>query len=320
MLQITDLTYRIAGRVLLESASCSIPARAKVGLVGPNGSGKTTLFRLLCGEISPESGNVRVRKGARIGQVAQEAPGTEDSLIEFVLKADVERTRLMAEADTATDPNRIADIHMRLGDIDAHTAESRAGTVLHGLGFDAEAQNRTCAEFSGGWRMRIALAAVLFSEPDLLLLDEPTNYLDLEGTMWLESYIARYPHTVVMISHDRDLLNKSVTAILHLDALSLTFYRGGYDQFDRQRREKQLLQQKHQKKQQEQRKHMEAFVERFRYKASKARQAQSPPQGAREIAADHRPCQRHHPTHRAAAAQEPAGAADHYPGRWLGRV
>jgi len=275
MLHITDMTYRIAGRALFDGASCTVPARAKVGLIGPNGAGKTTLFKLITGELSPESGEIRLRKDVRIGQVAQEAPGTDDTLIEFVLKADRERTALMDELETTEDPNRIAEIHMRLVDIDAHSAEARAGSVLNGLGFDAEAQKRACREFSGGWRMRVALAAVLFTEPDLLLLDEPTNYLDLEGALWLESYIARYPHTVIMISHDRDLLNRAVTSILHLDALKLAFYRGGYDQFDRQRRQQQELQQKFIKKQQEQRKHMEAFVERFRYKASKAKQAQS---------------------------------------------
>ena len=193
----------------------------------------------------------------------------------MVLAADTERALLLAEAETATDPLRIAEIHTRLADIDAHTAEARAARILAGLGFDAEAQTRPCSAFSGGWRMRVALAAVLFSEPDLLLLDEPTNYLDLEGTLWLESYIARYPHQVLLISHDRDLLNKAVDSIVHLDQLKLTFYRGGFDSFDRQRREALMLQEKSREKQEAQRKHMQAFVDRFRAKASKARQAQS---------------------------------------------
>jgi ATP-binding cassette subfamily F protein 3 len=275
MLQITDLTYRIAGRTLLERASVMLPTGAKTGFVGRNGAGKSTLFRLITGDSAPESGEIRMPKGLRIGQVAQEAPGTEETLLEVVLAADTERALLLAEAETATDPLRIAEIHTRLADIDAHTAEARAARILAGLGFDAEAQTRPCSAFSGGWRMRVALAAVLFSEPDLLLLDEPTNYLDLEGTLWLESYIARYPHQVLLISHDRDLLNKAVDSIVHLDQLKLTFYRGGFDSFDRQRREALMLQEKSREKQEAQRKHMQAFVDRFRAKASKARQAQS---------------------------------------------
>ncbi len=275
MLKITDLTYRIAGRPLLEDASVTFPTGAKTGFVGRNGTGKSTLFKLITGDLSPESGDIHVPRAAKIGQVAQEAPGTEESLLEVVLAADTERTSLLEEAETARDPNRIAEIHTRLADIDSHTAEARASSILAGLGFDAQAQARPCSAFSGGWRMRVALAAVLFSEPDLLLLDEPTNYLDLEGTMWLESYIARYPHQVVLISHDRDLLNKAVDSIVHLDQGKLVYYRGGYDSFDRQRRETLILQQKSREKQEAQRKHMQAFVDRFRAKASKARQAQS---------------------------------------------
>jgi len=275
MLQITDLTYRIGGRLLIDRASVTLPARSKTGLVGRNGAGKSTLFKLITGDLSSESGSIQIPKSARIGQVAQEAPGTEDSLLDVVLAADTERARLLQEAETETDPARIAEIHTRLADIGSHTAEARAGAILSGLGFDAEAQKRPCSAFSGGWRMRVALAAVLFSEPDLLLLDEPTNYLDLEGTLWLETYVARYPHQVVLISHDRDLLNKAVDSIAHLDRGKLTFYRGGYDSFDRQRREKMVLQQKAREKQDEQRKHLQAFVDRFRAKATKARQAQS---------------------------------------------
>ena len=275
MLQISDLTYRIGGRLLIDHASVTLPARSKTGLVGRNGAGKSTLFKLVTGELSSESGSIQIPKSARIGQVAQEAPGTEDSLLDVVLAADTERTRLLADAETETDPARIADIHTRLADIGSHTAEARAGAILSGLGFDTDAQKRPCSAFSGGWRMRVALAAVLFSEPDLLLLDEPTNYLDLEGTLWLENYVSRYPHQVVLISHDRDLLNNAVDSIAHLDQGKLTFYRGGYDSFDRQRREKMVLQQKAKEKQDEQRKHLQAFVDRFRAKATKARQAQS---------------------------------------------
>ena len=275
MLTINDLSLRIAGRLLLDHASLTLPTGAKAGLVGRNGTGKTTLFRAITGDLSAETGSIGLPKNTRIGQVAQEAPGTEEPLIDIVLKADVERAALMAEEKTATDPHRIAEIHMRLADIDAHSAEARAATILAGLGFDAEAQKRPASSFSGGWRMRVALAAVLFSEPDLLLLDEPTNYLDLEGTLWLENYLSKYPHTVLLISHDRDLLNKAVNSIVHLDQKKLTFWRGGYDQFERQRAEQAELQEKSRVKQEAARKHLQSFVDRFRAKASKARQAQS---------------------------------------------
>jgi ATP-binding cassette subfamily F protein 3 len=221
-----------------------------------------------------ESGHVALPRHARIGAVAQEAPGGPETLIEVVLAADIERTALMREAETA-DGFRRADIETRLTDIGAHSAPSRAAAILHGLGFDAEAQNRPCSAFSGGWRMRVALAAVLFTEPDLLLLDEPTNYLDLEGTLWLYDYLARYPHTVLIISHDRDLLDTCVDHILHLDRGKLALYRGGYSSFARQLAEKRELTDKMQVKQEAERKHLQAFVDRFRAKASKARQAQS---------------------------------------------
>ncbi len=275
MLIINDLSLRIAGRLLLDHASLTLPAGTKAGLVGRNGTGKTTLFRAITGDLSSETGSVSLPRNTRIGQVAQEAPGTEEPLIEIVLKADVERAALLAEEQTATDPHRIAEIHMRLADIDAHSAESRAATILAGLGFDDEAQRRPASSFSGGWRMRVALAAVLFSQPDLLLLDEPTNYLDLEGTLWLENYVAKYPHTVLLISHDRDLLNRAVNSIVHLDKQKLTFWRGGYDQFERQLAEQRELQEKGRVKQEAARKHLQSFVDRFRAKASKARQAQS---------------------------------------------
>ncbi len=275
MLQIANMTFRMAGRTLFDDASAVIPGGAKCGLVGRNGTGKTTLFRLIEGAITPESGGVTVPKGVRIGQVAQEAPGTDDSLLDTVLAADTERSALLARAETETDAHQIADIHARLADIDAHSAEARAATILAGLGFDAAAQQRPCASFSGGWRMRVALAAVLFSAPDLLLLDEPTNYLDLEGTLWLENYIQRYPHTVLIISHDRDLLNACAGSILHLDRCKLTLYRGNYDTFARTRAQQAELSAKLAEKQAAKRRHMEAFVNRFRAKASKARQAQS---------------------------------------------
>lgn len=275
MLIINELSLRIAGRLLLDHASLTLPAGTKAGLVGRNGTGKTTLFKAITGDFSSETGSISLPKNTRIGQVAQEAPGTEEPLIDIVLKADVERTALLAEEKTATDPHRIAEIHIRLADIDAHSAESRAATILAGLGFDDEAQKRPASSFSGGWRMRVALAAVLFSEPDLLLLDEPTNYLDLEGTLWLENYVSKYPHTVLLISHDRDLLNRAVNSIVHLDQKKMTFWRGGYDQFERQIAEQRELQEKGRVKQEAARKHLQSFVDRFRAKASKARQAQS---------------------------------------------
>ena len=275
MLLITDLTLRIAGRTLIERANLALPTGAKAGFVGRNGAGKTTLLRAIIGELAPDAGSITLPKGARIGWVEQEAPGGPETLLETVLAADRERASLLAEAEHAVDPHRIADIHSRLADIGAHAAEARAARILAGLGFDHQAQQRPCSEFSGGWRMRVALAAILFAEPEILLLDEPTNYLDLEGTLWLERYLARYPHTLIVISHDRDLLNNAVDCIVHLSERTLTLWRGGYDSFVRQYQEQRVLQGKQRAKQLAERKHMQAFVDRFRAKASKARQAQS---------------------------------------------
>ncbi|MGD9739479.1 MAG: ATP-binding cassette domain-containing protein [Bauldia sp.] len=275
MLQISDLTYRIGGRVLLDKASVTMPSGARAGLVGRNGAGKSTLFHIVTGQLHPEDGTINVPKNWRIGEVAQEAPAGPERLIDIVLAGDVERTTLLAAAETETDPHRIAEIHMRLADIDAHSAEARAGAILSGLGFDVTTMNGPASALSGGWRMRVALAAALFAQPDLLLLDEPTNYLDLEGTLWLQNFLAKYPHSILIISHDRDLLDTAVDTIIHLNDGKLTLYRGGYTSFDRQRREQQALQAKARGKQLEQRKHMEAFVQRFKAKASKAKQAQS---------------------------------------------
>ena len=275
MLHINELTFRIEGRLILDAATAAIPEGHKVGLVGRNGTGKTTLLKLVTGELHADAGAVTMPKHARVGHVAQEAPGGDDTLIEWVLAADTERASLLAEAETASDPHRIGEIHTRLADIDAYAAPSRAAQILAGLGFDEAAQNRPCREYSGGWRMRVALAAVLFLEPEILLLDEPTNYLDLEGTLWLESYLESYPHTVLMVSHDRDLLNRAVGAILHLERGKLTLYAGGYDAFEEARRENQRLQLALKKKQDEQRRHLQAFIDRFKAKATKAAQAQS---------------------------------------------
>jgi ATP-binding cassette subfamily F protein 3 len=275
MLVIDDLTVRIAGRTLIDGASARIATGARVGLVGRNGTGKTTLFGVIAGDIAPEHGSVTLPLRWRIGRLAQEAPDGPEKLIDVVLAADTERTALLAEAESAHEPHRIAEIQTRLADIGAHAAPARAASILAGLGFAHDEQSRACAEFSGGWRMRVALAAVLFAQPDLLLLDEPTNYLDLEGTLWLQEHLARYPHTLIVISHDRDLLDGAVGHILSLEQQKLTLYRGGYSAFARQRAERQALDLKLAKKQEAQRKHLQAFVDRFRAKATKARQAQS---------------------------------------------
>jgi len=222
MLHVNGLTYRIAGRLLLDDASVAIPGGHKVGLVGRNGVGKSTLLHLILGDLQSEAGTVGMPRNARIGSVAQEAPGGDDSLIDTVLGADIERASLLEEAETAQDPHRISEIQLRLADIDAHSAPARAATILSGLGFSEATQAGPCSALSGGWRMRVALASALFASPDVLLLDEPTNYLDLEGTIWLKSFIRSYPHTILMVSHDRDLLNDAVGAILHLERGKLT--------------------------------------------------------------------------------------------------
>src|SRR5271155_3268583 len=275
MLHISALTYRLGERLLIDNATAALPSGAHVGLVGRNGAGKTTLFRVLRGELAPETGAIMVPKGARVGSVDQEAPAGAESLVDFVLSADVEREALMTEAEIASDPERIAEIHTRLVDIEAHNAPARAARILKGLGFDEPAQGRSLQEFSGGWRMRVALAAVLFSEPDLLLLDEPTNYLDLEGVLWLTDYLQSCTATIIVISHDRDLLDDVANHILHLDKAKLTLWTGGYSSFERQRAELMALQGKAVKKQEEKRKHLQGFVDRFRASATKARQAQS---------------------------------------------
>jgi ATP-binding cassette subfamily F protein 3 len=275
MLTINNLTYRIQGRELFEDASVVLPTGSKTGFVGKNGTGKTTLFHLIQGHIGADAGTIELNKKARIGAVAQEAPAGNESVLDVVLAADKERTALLAEAETATDAHRISDIYTRLADIDAYSAEGRASSILKGLGFEQDRQNAPTHELSGGWRMRVALAGVLFSQPDLLLLDEPTNYLDLEGTLWLEKYLATYPYTVFMISHDRDLLNKSVNSIIHLEHRKLTFYKGNYDTFENTRRMQMELNNKSREKALDQVAHLQKFVDRFKAKATKAKQAQS---------------------------------------------
>ncbi len=275
MLSISEINYSVEGRPLFEEASAVIPEGHKVGLVGQNGAGKTTLFKIIRGELSLDAGDISLPSRAKIGGIAQEVPSSDVSLIDTVLAADVERAALMHEAETTDDPARIAEVQTRLADIDAWSAEGRAAAILKGLGFDDHDQQQPCSAYSGGWRMRVALAGVLFAQPDLLLLDEPTNYLDLEGALWLENYLSKFPYTVIIISHDRGLLNRAVGGILHLEDRKLTYYQGNYDQFAKMRAEKRAQLTAQAKKQQAHKAHMQAFVDRFKAKASKAKQAQS---------------------------------------------
>ena len=274
VLAIEAATIRIAGRTLLDRADLTVAPGQKVGLVGRNGAGKSTLLKAIAGELGLDGGEIRLSPRARLGRVAQEAPSGEATLVETVLAADAERTRLLAETETAP-PERLADLHDRLRAIGADAAPARAATILAGLGFDAEAQARPVGSFSGGWRMRVALAAALFVEPDLLLLDEPTNHLDLEATLWLESWLARFAGAAIIVSHDRTLLDRAVDAIAHLDRTKIALYPGGFEAFVRIREERAAQQAAMAEKIAAQRAHLQAFVDRFRYKASKARQAQS---------------------------------------------
>jgi ATP-binding cassette subfamily F protein 3 len=275
VLAIRDLTIRIAGRPLLDGAALQIDTGRKVGLVGRNGAGKSTLLRAIVGDLQPDGGEIRLAQRARLGHVAQEAPGGDDSLLTIVLAADAERAALLAEAEDHPDPARLAAIHDRLIAIRADSAPARAGAILSGLGFDAAAQARPSREFSGGWRMRVALARALFMEPDLLLLDEPTNHLDLEATMWLEAWLQRFAGAAIVVSHDRGLLERCVDSIAHLDRQKITLYQGNFADFVRRRAERQAQQAAANARITAERAHIQSFVDRFRYKASKARQAQS---------------------------------------------
>jgi len=275
MLVIDDVTVRIAGREILKGATANLPAGRRVGLVGRNGAGKTTLLKLVLNQLHADVGEVRVPANWRIGAVAQEAPSGDVSLIDAVLAADAERLQLLAAAEGETDTDKLGDIHHRLHAIDAYSAPARAASILAGLGFSAEDQLRPCGEFSGGWRMRVALAAILFAAPDLLLLDEPTNYLDLEGVLWLEDYLRRYRGTVLIVSHDRDLLNALAEFILHLERGKLKLYTGNYDTFSDVRAIQRANDVAFNKKQEAARAHMQSYVDRFRYKKEKARQAQT---------------------------------------------
>jgi len=274
MLQIDSLVFNAWGRRFFDRATVTLPSDAKVGLVGRNGVGKSTLFKLILGELSLDGGDIGMPRGARVATVAQEHPATPVSLLDTILEADTVRAGLLAELDVA-EPERIADLYASLEEIDADRAPARASEILAGLGFSTADLSRTMAEFSGGWRMRVALAAALFAEPDLLLLDEPTNYLDLEGAMWLEARLRKYPKSAIIISHDRELLNNSVDSILHLQNGKLELYTGGYDDFEQRRAEKARLAAGARVKQEAERAHLQSFVDRFRAKASKAAQAQS---------------------------------------------
>ncbi len=275
MLNMNNLTYRIGSRLILEEASSTIMQGWKVGVVGANGVGKSTLFKLITKELALDGGEIDIANKTSVGMIRQDLPDGDITLIDVVLAADEERADLLARSETETDPYKIADIHTRLNDIDAYMAPARAASILSGLGFKEEQLTDPMSSLSGGWAMRVALAAAMFSQPDILLLDEPTNHLDLEAIMWLESYLMTYPHTLVIISHDRELLNKCTDHIIHIENLKLNTYTGNYDQFEQERAERRGLQEKMHKKQQAHAAHLQAFINRFKAKASKAKQAQS---------------------------------------------
>ncbi|RYY27137.1 MAG: ABC-F family ATP-binding cassette domain-containing protein [Sphingomonadales bacterium] len=275
MLNLTDITVRLGGRTIIDAATAKLPPRGKIGLIGRNGAGKTTLVKVIASQLEPDGGTMDMPKGARLGYLAQEAPSGETSPFETVLAADTERAELMIESETSTDPDRLGEVYDRLMAIDAYTAPSRASQILVGLGFDEEAQHRPLDSFSGGWKMRVALASLLFSQPDVLLLDEPSNHLDLEAVLWLEDFLKAYPKTILLVSHERDFLNNVVDHILHLGGGKLTLYPGGYDAFERQRAERQAQIASAREKQQAQREHLQEYIAKNSARASTAKQAQS---------------------------------------------
>lgn len=275
MLSISNLTYKIGARTIIEEGNLTIMDGWKVGVIGLNGAGKSTLFKLISGDLHADGGTISLNQRQRMGMVRQDVPETDAPLIDLVLAAHEEMAALWKASETEEDPNKIADIYQRLADLDAYAAPAKAATLLTGLGFKEHQLSEPFSSFSGGWQMRVMLAAALFVEPDLLLLDEPTNHLDLEAIMWLEAYLAAYPNTLLVISHDRELLNKCVDHVVHVDKAKLTLYGGNYDTFERERALRLGLQQKMHEKQQAERAHMQEFVDRFKAKASKARQAQS---------------------------------------------
>jgi ATP-binding cassette subfamily F protein 3 len=275
MLNINGITVRLGGRAILDRASAALPPRSRVGLIGRNGAGKSTLMKVMIGSLEADDGEIEMPRKTRIGYIAQEAPTGKTTPIEAVLAADTERAALLAESEHAHDPDRIGEIHERLIAIDAYTADARAARILVGLGFDEEMQNRPLDSYSGGWKMRVALASLLFSEPDLLLLDEPSNHLDLEATLWLENFLKNYPAMMVVISHERDLLNNVVDTILHLEQGKVTMYSGGYDSFERQRAERVAQLAAAKAAQDAQRAKLQDYVARNSARASTAKQAQS---------------------------------------------
>ncbi len=275
MLSFSNITVRLGGTVILDGATAALPPGARVGMIGRNGAGKSTLMKVVAGLLEPDDGTVGMPKGARMGYIAQEAPAGTETPLDTVLAADTERATLLLEAETADEPNRIGEIHERLNMIEAHSAPARAAKILIGLGFDEKAQQQPMDSFSGGWRMRVALAALLFSQPELLLLDEPSNHLDLEATLWLENFLTSYQATILVISHERDLLNNVVDHILHLQGGKTTLYPGGYDAFEKQRAERQAQMASAREKQLAQREKLQAYVDRWGAKAHSAKQAQS---------------------------------------------
>ncbi|QWC56132.1 ATP-binding cassette domain-containing protein [Erythrobacter sp. 3-20A1M] len=275
MITINNLTLRLGGRAILEGASAAIPIDARIGLIGRNGAGKSTLMKALIGELEADDGTIEMPRRSRLGYVAQEAPDGATTAFDAVLAGDTERSQLLEQAETCTDMNRLGDIHERLLAIDAYAAPSRAAIILNGLGFDEEMQARPLESFSGGWKMRVALGALLLSAPDIMLLDEPSNHLDLEATLWLESFLKSYQGTLIVISHERDLLNNVVTGILHLQGGKLTMYPGNYDAFERQRAERAAQLAAAKASQDAQRARLQDYVARNSARASTAKQAQS---------------------------------------------
>ena len=275
MLNLSGITVRLGGRTILDRATAALPPRSRVGLIGRNGAGKSTLMKVMIGELDPDDGGIEMPKNTKIGYIAQEAPSGTATPFETVLAADVERASLMTESETCEDPDRLGELHERLMAIDAYTAPARAARILVGLGFDEEMQGQPLDSYSGGWKMRVALAALLFSEPDLLLLDEPSNHLDLEATLWLENFLKSYPSMMVVISHERDLLNNVVDNILHLEGGKTTLYSGGYDSFERQRAERAAQLAAAKASQDAQRAKLQDYIARNSARASTAKQAQS---------------------------------------------